>query len=328
MQVLLLGLIFNKTPNMISIIIPIYNAEKYLIDCLKSIQQQTYTDFEVLMVDDGSKDGSAGICESFEKKDSRYHYIYQENAGVSVARNTGLTRAKGEWISFVDSDDAIDAEFLKEMIEHSVGFDSVNCDYATEINKLGRRGGFKTISKEELIKNIIYDKGKTPQLWSLFYRKSIIDKNMLEFTPGCVRNEDYEFFMKYLAACENPIVIMKYTGYYYRLNPSSIMHQLRSRESVLMSLEATRNVEKNLEEIGLLPSDSRLTAFSLTTFLFIMSREKNRDVYEELHSLYPIKEYTLTSIKYGSTRVRGAAVLYLIMGRRLFFNTFSRLLSQ
>ena len=105
------------------------------------------------------------------------------------------------------------------------------------------------------------------------------------------------------------------------------MHQLRSRTSVLMSLDATKNVEKTLEGIGLLPKDSRLTAFSLTTFLFLMSKEKNREVYEELHSLYPIKKHTMTSLRYGSTRVKGAAFLYLIMGRYLFYKTFSLLVS-
>lgn len=322
---MLLELILNKTHNMISIIIPIYNAEKYLNDCLKSIQQQTYSDFEVLMVDDGSKDSSAEICTTFESGDSRFHYVHQENAGVSVARNAGLARAKGEWISFVDADDAIDENFLKEMLNQSGAYDAVNCDYTSDPKTLGKSGGMYAISKEGLIKSIIYEKSKTPQLWSLIYKKSIIDKRGLRFTPGCIRNEDYEFFMKYLAACEKPIALMKYIGYYYRLNPTSVMHQLRSRKSVLMSLEATKSVEKTLEDIGLIPQDSRLTAFSLTTFLFIMSREKNHDMYEELHSLFPIKKHTKTSMRYGSTRVKGAAFLYLLLGQRLFYKTFSLL---
>lgn len=324
---MLLELILNKTHNMISIIIPIYNVEKYLNDCLKSVQQQTYSDFEALMVDDGSKDGSAEICLSYENNDSRFHYIHQENAGVSVARNTGLSRAKGEWISFVDADDAIDKNFLQEMLGQSEVYDAVNCDYTTDLKNLGKGGGMHTISKEDLIKSIIYDKSKTPQLWSLIYRKSIIDKRGLKFTPGCIRNEDYEFFMKYLAACEKPIALKKHIGYYYRLNPSSVMHQLRSRKSVLMSLEATKNVEKTLENIGLIPQDSRLTAFSITTFLYIMSREKNHDMYEELHSLFPIKKHTKTSLRYGSTRVKGAAFLYLVLGRRLFYRAISLLVS-
>ena len=325
---MLLELILNKTHDMISIIIPIYNAEKYLNDCLKSIQQQTYSDLEVFMVDDGSKDSSAEICKKFEREDSRFHYIYQENAGVSVARNTGLSQANGEWIGFVDADDEIDKIFLQEMLTQSEVYDAVNCDYTTDPKNLGKGGGMYTISKEDLIKNIIYEKSKTPQLWSLVYKKSIIDTRGLRFTPGCIRNEDYEFFMKYLAACEKPIALKKYIGYYYRLNPSSVMHQLRSRKSVLMSLEATKNVEKTLENIGLIPQDSRLTAFSVTTFLYIMSREKNHDMYEELHSLYPIKKHTKTSLRYGSTRVKGAAFLYLILGQRLFYKTFSLLISH
>ena len=86
---------------MISIIIPVYNAERWLVDCLDSIARQSCSDFEVLMVDDGSRDGSAFICKNYADKDERFHYYYQQNAGVSVARNTGLCHAKGEWISFI-----------------------------------------------------------------------------------------------------------------------------------------------------------------------------------------------------------------------------------
>lgn len=313
---------------MISIIIPIYDAEKYLNECLKSVQQQSYGDFEVLMIDDGSKDGSAKICVLFERNDSRFHYIYQVNSGVSVARNTGLKQAKGEWICFVDSDDTIHCDFLQEMLDNSNGADAVNCDYTTKPSFLGKRGSTYTISKEVFIKNIIYERCKTPQLWSIFYRKSIIENNCLRFTPGCIRKEDYEFFMKYLAMCEKPIASVDYIGYYYRQNPSSVMHQLRSRNSVLMSLEVTKNVEKTLEDIGLLPKDARLTAFSLTSFLYNMSKERNYDMYEELHSIYTIKKHIITSLRYGSMRVKGAALLYLVLGRNLFYKVFSLFVSQ
>lgn len=308
---------------MISIIIPIYNAEKWLNDCLDSIVCQSYTDFEVLMVDDGSKDNSAAVCQAFVEKDSRFHYCFQENAGVSVARNTGLTHAIGEWVSFIDADDMIDKDFLTEMIRYVDQYDAISCDYSTEFNQLGKQGKVSVSSKEQFIKETIYEKCKMPTLWSFLYKRSIITDNNLLFTPGCVRNEDYEFFMKYLTMCSKPIVRNGFVGYYYRQNPQSVMHQKRSRKSVLMSIEATSKVGEAVEKMGIIADKNILTAFSVTTTLYIMSREKNCEMYNELHSLYPVKSYVKLAFRNGGVRVRGAAFLYNLLGRKLFYEVFS-----
>lgn len=98
---------------MISIIIPVYNVEKYLPQCLDSILSQTYKDFEVILVDDGSPDNSGKICDEYASKDSRVRVIHQENAGVSVSRNIGIEKAEGEWITFIDSDDFVESDYLE-----------------------------------------------------------------------------------------------------------------------------------------------------------------------------------------------------------------------
>lgn len=308
---------------MISIIIPIFNAEQWLTECLESIVHQSYIDFEVLMVDDGSRDTSAAICKGYEERDERFHYFHQGNAGVSVARNTGLQYAKGEWISFVDSDDTIDKDFLKEMFNHIDDSDIVSCDYTTDQCNLGKSGNVFSISKEKFLKMIIYEKCKTPQLWSFLFHKELIDSNNLFFTPGCVRNEDYEFFMKYIAHCEKPVIRIGYVGYFYRQNPQSVMHQRRSRSSVLMSIEATSKVSEIIAHIGVIPDKSLLTAFSVVTFLYIMSKERNCEMYKELHILYPVNSFVRKSLCHGGVRVRGAAFLYFILGGNLFYKVFS-----
>lgn len=101
----------------ISIIIPIYNAEAYLTDCLKSIQGQTFTDFEVLLVNDGSQDNSGKICDAFTKQDPRFHVIHKTNGGVSSARNAGLELANARWICFMDSDDKVTSNYLKDLYD-------------------------------------------------------------------------------------------------------------------------------------------------------------------------------------------------------------------
>ena len=92
---------------LISIIIPVYNAERYLRQCLDSVVAQTYTNWECLLVDDGSKDGSGEICDEYAKKSSRFRVFHKENGGVSSARNTGIEESKGEWVYFCDADDYV-----------------------------------------------------------------------------------------------------------------------------------------------------------------------------------------------------------------------------
>lgn len=103
----------NECGPLISIIVPIYNAENYLKDCLESIKNQTYQNIEVIMIDDGSKDGSAGIAKRYASSDKRFIYIYQNNSGVSEARNTGLKNATGKYLCFADSDDILHCDMVR-----------------------------------------------------------------------------------------------------------------------------------------------------------------------------------------------------------------------
>ena len=98
---------------LISIIVPIYNVENYLRQCLDSIVSQTYQNFECLLINDGSSDNSADICREYIEKDSRFRYFEKENVGVSSARNLGIERSKGQYITFIDSDDWVDSEYLE-----------------------------------------------------------------------------------------------------------------------------------------------------------------------------------------------------------------------
>ena len=103
----------------ISVIVPVYNAEKWLRDALASLQAQTYTDFEAILVDDGSTDGSTEICRGVCERDGRFRLLMQENAGVSAARNAGIDAACGEWIAFMDADDVMPPDSLDVMAEHA-----------------------------------------------------------------------------------------------------------------------------------------------------------------------------------------------------------------
>ncbi|MBQ7815737.1 MAG: glycosyltransferase, partial [Oscillospiraceae bacterium] len=98
---------------MISVIVPVYNTEKFLDKCIESISKQTFDDFEIILVDDGSTDKSGQICDTWAHKDNRVKVIHKQNAGVSAARNNGIAAAKGEYIAFVDSDDTVSPDYLR-----------------------------------------------------------------------------------------------------------------------------------------------------------------------------------------------------------------------
>lgn len=113
---------------MISVIVPIFNTEKHLNKCLKSIKKQRFTDYEVIMIDDGSTDKSADICKEYTKDDSRFHYCYKKNGGSSSARNLGIKKAAGDYIAFVDSDDSIDEDYLESLARYcGDGYDIIQC---------------------------------------------------------------------------------------------------------------------------------------------------------------------------------------------------------
>ena len=117
---------------MISIIVPIYNAEQYLHRCIDSILHQNYTDFELLLIDDGSKDASGAICDEYAAKDTRVRVFHKENGGVSSARNLGLDNAQGEYITFCDADDYVDQEWLaayRDAIAGDIDLAIQSCHY-------------------------------------------------------------------------------------------------------------------------------------------------------------------------------------------------------
>ena len=103
---------------LISIVIPVYNKEPYLADCFDSLRQQTYEDIEVIMVDDGSTDGSAGVCRKYVEMDSRFRYIHQENGGQNSARQKGAENASGEYLIFVDADDYVSHDMCRLLMDN------------------------------------------------------------------------------------------------------------------------------------------------------------------------------------------------------------------
>lgn len=193
---------------MISIILPVFNAERFLPQCLDSILRQTYQDWELIAVDDGSKDGSIEILKSYEKRDNRIHIISKKNEGVSIARNIALEHAHGDYIYFVDSDDIVMPEGLMILVKamESSKATFVKSDFLpideqgkqVFINKkqvIRRRYDGKVMESEKFFKKILM---KEYFLWTCLFQKDIIEKYHILFIPYCRLMEDAAFVVDYL----------------------------------------------------------------------------------------------------------------------------------
>lgn len=208
---------------MISIIIPIYNAALYLDKCLDSIQLQDTTEWECILINDGSTDNSADICNLWALKDSRFKFVNQINQGVSVARNTGLDYAKGEWIAFVDADDWLEPNYLSAMIGQTPGADIVvsgqirECeDGDTIIYKPDANDKF-VISSEEAEKfNNLNVKYLLYAPHEKLFRMEIVKRNNLSFQMDCSYGEDLQFVYSYLEFV-NIIGTIDQALYHYRI---------------------------------------------------------------------------------------------------------------
>ena len=184
---------------LVSVIVPIYNVEDYLQTCCNSILSQSFNNIEVILVNDGSTDGSCEIAKQIEKKDSRVILIDQRNGGLSAARNAGLKVAKGDYVLFVDSDDWIEKNCIQELYQDIQRNNSdVSCCLAQYISAMGtiRRGrssfGINSLTGDEILPNALLVKTFPTSAWGKLYRRDFLHENGLLFKEGIV-NEDTLF---------------------------------------------------------------------------------------------------------------------------------------
>lgn len=244
----------NELSPKISVIVPVYKAETYLHRCVDSLLAQTFQDYEILLIDDGSPDRSGEICDEYAKKDKRIRVFHKENGGVSSARNIGIKHAVGQWITFVDSDDWVEKEMFATIL---------NYPYADEVDLIFY--GFQLEGEEKYLKDLemaelkyIFcnsDESIVEQCYNLenmhlfgwtcnkFFKKSIIQDNCLYFNMDIALQEDHLFTLKY-TKCVSSLIIIPYYPYHYVLHSNSLM---RKKHSTTM-----------LEKISLLLLEDRL----------------------------------------------------------------------
>ena len=254
----------------ISIIVPVYRAEKYLSRCVGSILEQTFTDFELILVDDGSPDKSGKLCDKYAKKDSRIKVIHKENGGVSSARNAGLDIAQGKYITFIDSDDWVSEKYLQLLIEPMIKEDVqlVVGSYETRDKNIFHRKvktSFIDILKlKDDERAACYDmhhlKGPCMKMFLL----SIIKKNNLRFKLNIHFGEDTIFVRNYLRFCEKIYTIEEIIYFYNRFNESSLTRKINERRKE-WEFELVNDYYNFLEAVGINEKD-RNYAVSLRAF--------------------------------------------------------------
>ncbi len=240
---------------LVSIVVPVYNVEQYLPDCVDSILAQTYTNLQIILVDDGSKDASGEICDSYAKKDERICVIHQANQGAASARKNGVKEAEGEYLCFVDADDAVSPEMV-QFLADKIG----SCDMVTSgcevINLKGQKqcrydvlmeGEYKTAEEmEDVWKNMItsmdsFKDGILPFLFTKMY-KTILMKSVIDSVDlSLVYAEDRDLLFRYILKCSS-IRITHRPLYEYRLRSDSAVHSrhldmLRNMDALYKSLE-------------------------------------------------------------------------------------------
>ena len=220
---------------LVSIVIPIYNAEKYLKDCLESILKQTYKNYEIIAVNDGSTDKSRSILEKFLKIEKRIKIINLKNSGVSNARNVGIEMSKGDYICFVDSDDLLSNIFLESLIKMDFNkYDLVQCNFMKFTEKMADNKIRKIEKYNENdiireIKKIIHkfsnEKNNiTISVWGKIYKKSIILDNNIRFNNRLYKFEDGIFNLRYLSYCSQ-VCVVDSDLYGYRINNNMSLSQ-------------------------------------------------------------------------------------------------------
>ena len=212
---------------MISVIIPVYNVEKYLDQCLKSVTAQTYTDFECILVNDGSTDKSGEICDNWAKNDNRFKVIHQENQGVSAARNKGIENAQGEYIIFIDSDDWVDTDYLETLMgddsELVISGDFVETQSGCLGTNIPLKNNIINFSKSS-IEEIAHLLNKHLFFGPYFkrYKSSIIKKNNVVFPLEVSYGEDLIFNFTYLRYVSQIRTISKATYHYRRFENNTL----------------------------------------------------------------------------------------------------------
>ena len=308
----------------VSVIIPVFNVKKYLDRCVESVINQSYSDLEIILVDDGSTDGSDIVCDNWKKRDDRIKIIHKSNGGLGFARNTGIENANGKYILFIDSDDYIDKDMIETLVKDSnagevdVCYSDFYRDYGEYVVANGHLKGYKGKYKnEEVLNKIIpWMVGGLPDdpndeiigwgVWKSLYKKELIDNHGILFhSEREVISEDIIFQLDYLSHV-NSVSINEKAFYHYCLRNGSLSAEYRSdrreKNVVLYKAILQRLRSLGIEKQNILRADRMLIASARVNIMMASSalnfwetisviKEYETDInYQKIIRRYPAKK--------------------------------------
>lgn len=240
--------------DLISIIIPVYKVEKYLEKCIESVLKQTYTNLQIILVDDGSPDNCGKICDEYAKKDSRIEVIHKANGGLSDARNVGISKAKGRYIGFVDSDDYIKEDMYEILLNLIKKYDAdvsiCNLYDVIDGNECirNKENGIREYSRLDILKEVLLDKNIQSYAWNKLYKKELFDE--IKY-PIRKKYEDIGTTFYLFEKC-NKIVVTSEPEYYYLKRADSLVNNVT--ESTILDyteiiIQRYLYIKQNIKEL-------------------------------------------------------------------------------
>ena len=227
---------------------PVYNAEQYLASSIDCVLAQTAKDFELLLINDGSKDNSLAICREYEARDSRVRILDKPNGGVSSARNMGLDEARGEWIMFVDSDDWLTEDALAVCLEHVPDYDIIRFSYRIKEKVLTKYVPVRMATTPQQQFRLQLERRTTLAVWGGLYRRTLFTDNKIYFDPAFIYGEDWLVSMRLALCCKSVKTLPDAYCYHYNLiNMSSCTNNL-SPAKVIQQLKVLKVIKKYLAE--------------------------------------------------------------------------------
>ena len=236
-----------------SIIVPVYNVEEYLEECIESVLSSTYTNIEVILMDDGSTDHSAEVCKRYANEDSRIKLFKQQNQGVATARKNATKSATGEYIMFVDADDYIDIDFIEKLVSKAEGYDLVTSGYYNGHGKMVKcydgieEGAYSTGNEMKYVYSNLVFLNNTKRMgihrsqWGKLFKTKLSKEIIEEINENIFWGEDGEFLYRYVLRCKS-IRITRECGYHYRYRTNSAVHSvnkkyLKNTDAIYRALE-------------------------------------------------------------------------------------------
>lgn len=310
-----------KDKPLVSIVIVAYNVSDFIEKCVQSAIEQSYNHIEIIVVDDGSTDGTSAILDELSMLDTRVNVVHQVNNGVSVARNSGIELAKGEFISFIDGDDYIMSDFIEYMLSI---YKDTKADLCISLNNFTtnnfnqiKKDNIYVLSSEEAVAELLFPRVRIG-VWNKIWRKDFIDKHGFRFLPGQVTGEGLEF-MTNAAQYANRVGVGKRKVYCYRLNNiNSATTKPNVEKHGIGSLKILDRIENNIDMSSPLIKNAMYyqrwstASYALRHIIDADEQDKYSELYKELHEYIRRNSSRMFAIKQLPLRTKVVAILRLI----------------